>query len=382
MRDLKDLVKDGIEEAFALRYHRNHKSQVAKILRAREARFGKPDRRLFKHAESYAIEVLGDRRYAPWLWVYAAMAGTFKEGWIPDNYYGRVVVPRINGLYGKASHLKLMAGFAFGSSLFPDVAYAVNGLLLGPERTPIGPAEIRSRLFGDSDRAVFKLDTSRQGKGVVFLSSDGFDAKRVASLGNGVFQSWIRQHPFFAAFTAGSVATLRLTTAVDDLGSVSLRACYLRLGRHADTHVQSKSHVRVPVDPKTGALSPEGWLTSWLPVTGHPDSKVAFAGLVVPSYAACADAVLNLHRRVPFVRCVGWDVTVAEDGAVRLMEWNGDHNDIKFSEATQGPCFADLGWETLWRPDSPRPRAPMADDAGKGNPCTTSAPFRRSSAIQ
>jgi hypothetical protein len=31
------------------------------------------------------------------------------------------------------------------------------------------------------------------------------------------------------------------------------------------------------------------------------------------------------------------------------MEWNGTYNDIKFSEATQGPCFADLGWERLWK---------------------------------
>lgn len=32
-------------------------------------------------------------------------------------------------------------------------------------------------------------------------------------------------------------------------------------------------------------------------------------------------------------------------GNVGLMEWNAGHNDIKFSEATQGPCFHDLGWE-------------------------------------
>jgi hypothetical protein len=30
---------------------------------------------------------------------------------------------------------------------------------------------------------------------------------------------------------------------------------------------------------------------------------------------------------------------------VQVMEWNGFHNDIKFSEATQGPCFADLGFQ-------------------------------------
>jgi len=32
---------------------------------------------------------------------------------------------------------------------------------------------------------------------------------------------------------------------------------------------------------------------------------------------------------------------------VQIMEWKGGHNGIKFSEATRGPCFADLGWEQL-----------------------------------
>ena len=49
----------------------------------------------------------------------------------------------------------------------------------------------------------------------------------------------------------------------------------------------------------------------------------------------------------PYARCVGWDVTVDADEKVMLMEWNAEHNDVKFSEATQGPCFSDLNWERL-----------------------------------
>jgi hypothetical protein len=52
---------------------------------------------------------------------------------------------------------------------------------------------------------------------------------------------------------------------------------------------------------------------------------------------------------VPFTSIIGWDVAVDENHNVKVMEWNGDHNDIKFSEATQGPCFSDLGWEELWK---------------------------------
>ena len=50
---------------------------------------------------------------------------------------------------------------------------------------------------------------------------------------------------------------------------------------------------------------------------------------------------------MPYARCIGWDVTVDSEEKVNLMEWNGEHNDIKFAEATQGPCFLGLGWEEL-----------------------------------
>jgi hypothetical protein len=36
------------------------------------------------------------------------------------------------------------------------------------------------------------------------------------------------------------------------------------------------------------------------------------------------------------------------------MEWNALHNDIKFSEATQGPCFTDLRWERFARRNDAR----------------------------
>ena len=29
------------------------------------------------------------------------------------------------------------------------------------------------------------------------------------------------------------------------------------------------------------------------------------------------------------------------------MEWNDEHNSIKFGEAAQGPCFADQHWKRL-----------------------------------
>ena len=168
-------------------------------------------------------------------------------------------------------------------------------------------------------------------------------------LANGVFQDFIYQHQSLEEVMPDSVATLRITTILDHKGKASPRASYLRIGRRAETHVKSASHIRVPVNLKSGELGDQGYLTSWLPIDSHPDSQIKFAKRKIPSFNKCISTGLELHELIPYVRCIGWDMTIDKNNNVKVMEWNAGHNDIKFSEATQGPCFSDLGWEKLWR---------------------------------
>jgi hypothetical protein len=345
----QSLVKNAARSASGYRYHRSHAQAAARILKSLEGHYGRTPAAVIRQADAYAREVLGHVRYAPWLYVYAAFARTFKEGWIPDNFYGAVVVPQMKGWYGRISNLKGLTNRIFRSEAFPDVACYLNGLFIAPDNRVIAPRDVAAVLFREGERVAFKADHSIQGKGISFFDRAGFDVAQVVPLGNGVFQSYIEQHAVFEQFSPRSVATLRITTVVDDAGQVSVRACYLRLGRAADTHVQSKSHVRVPIDVSTGEFASQGYLTTWLAVDEHPDAHLRFAGQRVPAFAECLATVTALHATVPFARCIGWDVAVDRAGRVRLMEWNAEHNDIKFSEASQGPCFRDLHWERLAR---------------------------------
>jgi hypothetical protein len=342
-----DFAKTVLRRAGDFQFHRYHRAQATSVLKALEAHLGKTNRADLRRADAYARDVLGHSCYAPWLYVYSAIAGRFKEGWIPDNYYGRIVVPNLKGGYGKTSNLKALQYATFGSDAFPDVAYFVNGLFVTPTGAAISPDSLARHLFAHCDSLVFKIDDSFQGKGIFFFDRSTFDVQNVKALGNGVFQKRIVQHELLARFAPRSVATVRITTAVNDAGVASVRACYLRLGRNTDTHVQSSSHVRVRIDCTTGELAEDGYLANWTVTQAHPDSNVPFAGAKIPAFDDCLRTVLKHHSKVPFVRCIGWDVAIDHDGGVQLMEWNGVHNDIKFSEATQGPCFADLGWDRL-----------------------------------
>jgi hypothetical protein len=326
--------------------HKQLLREIHQILNAIRLSSGKTlDERDKRLCDEYAEAVLKDKIFAPWLYVYTTIAGAFKPGWIPDNYYGSVVKPNINGFYGALSGLKPLNQMVFQSDSFPDALSFVNGVFFRGNGNFVPEDQITSVLFNGVDRVVFKLDRSCSGCGVYVFDRSSFMLEKVKLLGNGLFQPFIHQHAFFQEFVSGPVATLRLTTISADDGAAVARAAYLRLGRAGDSVVQSENQVRISVDLGTGALDHVGYTSDWRAVRAHPDSGVSFAKKLVPNFEGCVKLVTNLHRRVPYVRCIGWDLVIDKHGMVKIMEWNGGHNDIKFSEATQGPCFAELGWE-------------------------------------
>lgn len=346
-KHVETLVKGSWRNLACRRFHWRHGVEARSIRRAIESRHGRTDPAQLALADAYARDVFGDACYAPWLQAYTAFTGAFREGWIPDNYYGWVVVPKLKGLYGQMSHLKPVSRLLFRDDVFPDIAYYVNGMFFSSDHIAIPESEVADLVFSTSERVAFKLDQSSQGRGVFLLDRKDFRVAQIKSLGNGVLQRFIVQHKWFDQFASKAVATVRLTTVVDDAGRISLRACFLRLGRATDTFIRPDSEVCVAVDLRSGRLSSTGYLNDWTDVDAHPDSKVAFSGLTLPAFAQCVGKVIELHAKVPFARCIGWDVTVDASGQVVVLEWNAEHNDVKFGEATQGPCFSNLGWEAL-----------------------------------
>lgn len=328
-------------------YHARHKKQAFKVLKDIESVKGKTDKKLIDSADIYAKEVLGSKRFAPWLYVYCAIRETFVEGWIPDNYYGRILVPKLKGNYGAIANFSSLTGRLFKSANFPNVIYLSNGQWLSTDYEVLSKPEALKLIQEETSRLLFKTDNSSQGRGIHFLDKDHLTLEHLESLGNGVIQTYINQHPFFQDISPNSVSTLRVTSTIDNQGEVTINACYLRVGRNQDTHVKPGSHIRVPVNQKTGDLDKNGYSTKWHQIDKHPDTKFVFEGKQIPHFDKIISTTKKLHKMVPFAICIGWDMIIDVNNEVKVMEWNGAHNDIKFSEATQGPCFANLGWEKL-----------------------------------
>lgn len=330
------------------RYDYRHKTEALRAVRAIERyNNGKLTGALKKRADDYAIQILGSKAYAPWLYVYALVRGEFKEGWIPDNFFGRWVFPKVNKGLGVFTEYKSLTNAVLRTEALPDLAYRLDGLTYDRSFTPITIAALREIAGPGVTHLFLKKDGVSRGDGVVKIAIQEITEERLKPVGNCVIQLPIRQHAFFDEIVSGSVATIRITTVKDGDGKIEARGAYLRLGRSDNEWVQAKSLVRVAIMDGTGELDAFGYTPEWRRWPFHPDTNIGFAGKRIPRFAKAMETCISLHRSVPHFAILGWDVTVDRDERVQVMEWNGGHTDIKFSEAVTGPCFLGLGWERL-----------------------------------
>jgi len=327
-------------------YHREHRQEALAGLRRLEESTGRRlSPRLQALADDYAVEVFGGKEYAPWLYVYSLVSGDFKEGWMPDNFFGLRVMPAVNkGLRG-VTDFKTFSNVVLKTSALPDIACYLDGILYNRDFVPIDVRGLRDMVAQTSAHVFLKKDGSNQGRGLIKLPASAINEDVFKKIGNCVIQPAIAQHEAFEQIISGSLATVRITTVKNLDGSIDLRASYLRLGRSGTAWVQANNSVRVAVVDRSGQLDCFGYTEDWFRWTEHPDTNVAFADRRIPRFDDAVELCVALHRQVPHITIIGWDVAISRDEEVVLLEWNGDHPGIKVSEAITGPCFVGLNWE-------------------------------------
>jgi hypothetical protein len=135
-------------------FHNYHKQWTTQILHVMgEYNSQKLTPKLQKLADDYSVEVFGSTRFAPWLYVYSAFRGEFKEGWIPDNFYVKKVCPRINSK--ELRHLtdyKSFSNVVLKSEALPDIAYYIEGIFYTREFSIVGIDVLREQIFSSHKR--------------------------------------------------------------------------------------------------------------------------------------------------------------------------------------------------------------------------------------
>jgi hypothetical protein len=301
---------------------------------------------LKRQADSYAVEILGDIEYAPWLRVYAAMRGKFLEGWMPENFYHLVVVPRIIKNLADLTAMKSFSNLLLKTEALPDIGYHIDGVFYDRDYRIITRAEMAA-LARPHGWVFVKGDGGGRGTNVRKVAAALLERHEFA--GDCAIQRPIQPHAFFTQFGTGALATVRIITMKTPSGAIEQRGAGVRFGLAGTEWLVSEKSVSVIILDGEGRLDEWGYVTELRAIAAHPDTGTPFAGKRIPHYAEAVEFCKALHARQPHYAIIGWDVAINRDGGVELVEWNGGHGGITLPEAVTGPHFADMGWEKFAR---------------------------------
>lgn len=301
-----------------------------------------------KIIHEYAKEVFGSLRYKPWLLFYTAYRGEFHEGWIPSNFFKKIMQTE-NTQYTAVGRARTLSRRIFESDAFPDIAYYVKGIWMDVEGQPLMPADVKDLIFSKGNVAFLKAEESSKGRGVRSISSDGFDPGTFSSRYSHVVQRAIQQHPLLEELSPGCVATIRIITTVRFAEPAKTCAIYLRMNFDGGDVVSSSkgSSFKIGIEKENSTLQPTAIDYDWVRHETHPVKGIPFSEFSIPDLEQAQRFCERLHERVRQFALIGWDISVTADNRIEIMEWNTVDPAITFPEAALGPNFRHMEWEKL-----------------------------------
>lgn len=345
---LKKKVKVFSSEQVYLRHDKEQKQIAEKAVEAILSKL--PTHRLDSNKERqieiYAKEKLGSIRYAPWLKAYAVYQGEFKEGWIPDNYFHRYVLPLKNGFHSSISDLRHLAKRILKADEMPDLGYFVRGCLITVDDQLMNKVQVKDYFFSKTPQVILKTNSSMRGQGFYRLTEKDFDVLDESKMGDFVVQLPIHQHEWYSRFSPDSVATLRITTVKSWGKPAKKMAAFMRFGRDGVDRVSASSRLVVGVSTD-GCLGRFSLDSDWNLLEYHPDSKIGWEGEKIPDFDQMVKKCEVLHDLEATMGIIGWDLVMDQSGKIQLMEWNTGYPGVVHSEMTTGPNFLETDWSDL-----------------------------------
>lgn len=155
---------------------------------------------------------------------------------------------------------------------------------------------------------------------------------------NFIIQEIVKQHPQMARLNETSLNTIRLYTyRVIGSSDYVLLGAAVRFGgkgAYRDNACTGGGFCKVDID---GSVSDDihnyrrfGW--------GSLKAEKGIDNLKVPNFETVVETVLGLHRSIPYMDLIGWDIAVGEDGVPILIELN-QYPDCEFIQIFNGPMF-------------------------------------------
>jgi hypothetical protein len=186
-----------------------------------------------------------------------------------------------------------------------------------------GEAALQGAL-ADGTTVVVKPIRGKKGASIEFIRAA---AELHAPRGDDVLvSSYVRQAEYAARIFAGSLNTVRILTVIPSDGVPLVAAAVHRFGTSNTRGVDnfSAGGVVARVDLVSGqldALMSIGAGNQLVRTQDHPDTHARVEGVQVAHWEAAKALSLALCQHFPFLRYVGWDIAITDDGPV-VIEGN------------------------------------------------------------
>lgn len=156
-----------------------------------------------------------------------------------------------------------------------------------------------------------------------------------------LFESCIKQNEQFSSFNDSSVNTIRMMTALYPNHEIKLIAAFIKIGRAGSVvdNAGNGGNIDCAIDIETGMLYNALQFNSWEDIRSiecHPDSGEQLNGTIIKDWETIKQKVLEWQGRIPYLKTIGWDVAVTDQGpvAIEINNWWD----------TTGQLFIGKGW--------------------------------------
>lgn len=171
--------------------------------------------------------------------------------------------------------------------------------------------------YGDDDCFLIKSDEER-----VSLRSLCNSCKKTPLL----FEQRVVQSHRFDLLNPSSINTVRIMTSLYPGGKSTVFASWMRMGRKGSDvdNASSGGNVDCAVDVESGKCYNASQFNSFSDVVRierHPDSGEQVEGFLIDDWDGIKSALCDYQSRIPYLKAIGWDVAITENGPV-IIEIN------------------------------------------------------------
>ncbi len=157
-----------------------------------------------------------------------------------------------------------------------------------------------------------------------------------------LFESRIKQCEYLNQLNSTSINTLRIITFYYPDGNVKVFHTGFRIGRKNSwvDNASVNGNIACSVDINTGKIIRAALVHNFYnqeTIQRHPDSGVDLTNFYIRNWDYILNKVKEFQKKIPFVRAIGWDIAVTDEGPV-VVELN-DRWDYA------GQLFTMQGWQ-------------------------------------